>query len=42
MYSSWYCLGSSRMWCLRMWCLIIIVLSPSIVVNCDMSFGNTY
>ena len=32
-FSVWACIGSSGMWCLRMWCLIIIVLSPYIVVN---------
>ena len=30
------------MWCSRMWCSIIIVLSPNIVVNNIIMFGKTY
>ena len=35
-------IGSSGMLCLRMWCLIITVLSPSIMVKPGVSFGNIY
>ena len=34
--------GSSRMWRLRMWCLILIVSSPSIMVKHMITLGDVY